>query len=333
METTRWGILSTGWIAAQLAQAMTDQPDAEILAVGSRTQVSADAFGDQWNIPRRYGSYEALANDPDLDVIFIGTPHTFHYENMLLCLNAGKHVLCEKPLTINAAQAEECIALARQKGLFLMEAMWMRFLPAIRALNERLSEGALGEVRLVEADFVIPKPYDPHHRLYDPYLGGGALLDLGVYPISFTHMILGTPDQMLSHAHLGETNVDELATMIFIYNSGKSAVLTTSQRLVHPVEALVVGTEGYARVHSMFFRAQRFSVQIGEEGKEQVFDYPYESNGYIHEVRAVQACLQAGKLESDLMPLDESLAIMQIMDELRSGWGVFYPGVPEYKGG
>jgi predicted dehydrogenase len=333
METIRWGILSTGWIASQLAQAITDQPDAEIAAVGSRTQASADEFGAKWNVPRRYGSYEALANDPDVDVIFIGTPHTFHYENMLLCLNAGKHVLCEKPITINAAQAEECIALARQKGLFLMEAMWTRFIPAILAFNDWLSKGELGEVRLVQADFSIIKPYDPHHRLYDPYLGGGALLDLGVYPVSFAHMILGTPDQMISHAHLGETNVDELATMIFIYNGGQSAVLTTSQRLASPVEALVVGTEGYARVHHQFYRAQRFSVKIGEEGEEQVFDYPYESNGYIHEVRAVQDCLRAGKLESDLMPLDESLTIMRLMDELRAAWGVYYPGEAGYQGG
>jgi dihydrodiol dehydrogenase / D-xylose 1-dehydrogenase (NADP) len=332
METIRWGILSTGWIAGKLAQAMTDQPDAEILAVGSRTQASADAFGDRWDIPRRYGSYEALANDPDVDVIFIGTPHTFHYENMLLCLNAGKHVLCEKPLTINAAQAEECISLARQKGLFLMEAMWMRFLPAIRALNERLGEGDLGDIRLVQANFSIPVAFDPKHRLYDPYLGGGALLDLGIYPISFTHMLLGTPDRMLSHAHLGETGVDELATIIFAYDGGQSAVLTTSQRLVQPVEALVVGTAGYARVHHPFFRGQRFSVKIGPEGEEQVFEHPYESNGYIHEVRAVGDYLRAGKLESDLIPLDESLAIMRLMDELRMAWGVYYPGEAGYQG-
>jgi dihydrodiol dehydrogenase / D-xylose 1-dehydrogenase (NADP) len=333
METIRWGILSTGWIASQLAQAITDQPDAEIAAVGSRTQASADEFGAKWNVPRRYGSYEALANDPDVDVIFIGTPHTFHYENMLLCLNAGKHVLCEKPITINAAQAEECINLARQKGLFLMEAMWMRFLPAIRALNDWLGEGRLGDIRLVQADFSIVVPYNPSHRLYDPYLGGGALLDLGIYPISFTHMILGTPDRMFSHAHLGQTHVDELATMIFAYDGGQSAVLTTSQRLVQPVEARVVGTEGYARVHHPFFKAQRFSVKVGEEGQEQVFDYPYESNGYIHEVRAVGEYLRAGRLESDLMPLDESLAIMRLMDELRAAWGVYYPGEAGYQGG
>jgi predicted dehydrogenase len=312
---------------------MTDQPDAEIVAVGSRTQASADAFGDQWDIPRRYGSYEALANDPDVDVVFIGTPHTFHYENMLLCLNAGKHVLCEKPLTINAAQADECIKLARQKGLFLMEAMWTRFLPAIRAFNDQLSEGMLGEVRLVQTALSLPFPFDPKHRLYDPYLGGGALLDLGIYPISFTHMILGTPDRMLSHAHLGETNVDELATIIFVYEGGQSAALTASQRLVQPVEAVVAGTEGYARVHHRFFQADRFSVRMGREDEEQVFVHPYESNGYIHEVRAVQDCLRAGSLESDLMPLEESLTIMRLMDELRAGWGVVYPGEPGYRGG
>lgn len=324
METIRWGILATGHISDKFAQALTDQPDAVIVAAGSRSQEHADAFGSKWNVPYCYASYEQVVAHPDVDVVYIGTPHSLHSQNMQLALEAGKHVLCEKPFTINAEEARRSIAIARARGLFLMEAMWMRYLPAIRQASQWIREGAIGELRLVEACFAMPIPYDPQHRLYNPDLGGGALLDMGIYPISLAVMLLGLPDTVLSRASMGETGVDELNTTIFGYTNGASAVLISTQRLFKPNEAYIVGTGGYIKIHNRFFRATRLTLDDGE--KELTVERPFESNGYVHQIREVHACLRAGELESSIMPLDESLAIMALMDRIRAQWGLVYPG-------
>jgi predicted dehydrogenase len=324
MQKIRWGFLATGGIAHQVAEDIRRLPDAEIAAVGSRSAASAEAFGARWDIPRRYPSYEALAADPDVDVIYIATPHAFHYENMLLCLNAGKHVLCEKAFTINARQAEECIGLARQKGLFLMEAMWMRFLPAFRQAQEWIAAGKLGEVSLIEANFTIPIPGGSDHRLYDPALGGGALLDLGVYPITFAATLLGMPDQVASHARLGATGVDEFEAIQFRYASGAAAQLSASQVMVKPCEAHVIGERGYLKLYHMFHCSRR--ITFGTRHETQDVELPFEGNGYGYEVEEVHRCLRAGRTESAVVPLDETLAIMRLMDGLRAEWGVVYPG-------
>jgi predicted dehydrogenase len=323
MNKLRWGIMATGGIANKFAQALTDLEDAEILSVASRTQENADAFGNRWNIPRRYASYESLAADPDVEVIYIATPHSHHYENMLLCLGAGKHVLCEKPLTLTAWEASKCINLARQNGVFLMEAMWMRFFPLMTRVRQWVNEGKIGQVHMVQADLYERFDFDPSHRLYDPALGGGALLDLGIYPISFATMLLGIPDHVTSHAHLAPTGVDELDTMIFAYNNGIPALLSTSMKVNKPNEAFIAGTKGYIKVHEVFLLADRLTLHInGEEPQEMSF--PFRSNGMIHEAEHVHECLRTGKLESSIMPLDESLQLMQLMDSLRCEWGVEY---------
>ncbi|MCB0034531.1 MAG: Gfo/Idh/MocA family oxidoreductase [Anaerolineales bacterium] len=324
MQKIRWGIMATGGIAHSLATALQEVEQAQITAVASRTQEKADAFGDQYNIPNRHGSYEALAADPEVDVIYIATPHSHHYDNMKLCLNAGKHVLCEKAFTLDAQQAAECIALAREKKLFLMEAMWMRFFPAISQIRSWLQEGLLGDIRLVQADFCINLPYDPKHRLYNPELGGGALLDLGIYPLSFTTMVLGMPQKTVSHTHLSPTGVDGVDTMMLIYDSGATASLSCSMQINRPKEAYIIGSKGYLKVHDIFFRPDTVTLHL--DGDEPViYEFPFQGNGYPHEVQEVHDCLQAGKLESDIMSLDESLALMKLMDELRAAWGVRYP--------
>jgi predicted dehydrogenase len=308
-----------------MAQALHQVEEAELLAVASRSQAGADEFGDRWRVPRRYASYGALGGDPDVDVVYIATPHSLHHENMLLCLNAGKHVLCEKAFTLNARQAAQCIALARQKRLFLMEAMWMRFFPAMAQVRRWLQAGVIGDVRLLQADFCFHLPFDPGHRLYDPALGGGALLDLGIYPLSLATMVLGFPQRVLGHAHLGRTGVDELDTMLLIYDQGATASLACSMRVYRPREAVIAGTAGTIRVHDIFFRPQRLTLQrLGQE--PETVDVPYRGNGYVHEVEEVQRCLAAGKTESDLMPLDETLGLMRLMDALRRQWSVTYPG-------
>jgi len=325
MEKIRWGILATGGIAHKLAQAISDCEDGTLVAVASRTQARAEQFAQQWEIPKCYATYEALVADPEVDVVYIATPHSFHYDNMLLCLNAGKHVLCEKPLTLNAKQAQVCIALARSKGLFLMEAVWTRFIPAIRQAVQWVQAGAIGKVRLIQADFCINVPFNPAHRLYAPELGGGALLDLGIYPLTFTTLFLGLPASFTSTAHLNEvTGVDELVAMTLRYDNGALAQLSTSQRVALPIEAVIAGSEGSIKVHELFIRPDRLCLhRLGQA--EEVHELPFRSNGYIHEVEEVHQCLRAGRLESGIMPLDETVALMKIMDAMRHGWGFRYP--------
>ncbi len=323
--TFRWGILATGSIAASMAEALQEVAEAEITAVGSRSQAAADDFGDKWNIPRRYSSYEALAADPDIDIIYIATPHSFHYENMLLCLNAGKHVLCEKPLTLNAKEADECINLAREKGLFLMEAVWMRFFPAMAQVRQWAADGTIGHIHFVQADFCIHVPFDPANRLYNPALGGGALLDLGIYPLSLTTMLLGFPQEIVSHTYIGQTGIDETNALTLRYAHNATAHLASSMRLYKPIEATVFGSKGSIQIHPTFLHAQDLTLHINGEEVQKI-SVPYLGNGYVHEVEEVHACLRAGKLESDLMPLSETLRMMQLMDKLRAEWGVMYPG-------
>lgn len=315
MDKIRWGIISTGNIAGQFAKALQLLPDAEIVAVGSRSQESADRFGNEFNIPRRYDSYAKLAADPDVDVVYIGTPHPMHMDDSILCLENGKAVLCEKVLTMNAAEAEKIIAVAREKGLFLMEAMWTRYQPATVKVRELIKSGEIGEVRMLRADFGFRINFNPKHRLFAPELGGGALLDVGIYPISYASMIFGQQPQTISaSARLGETGVDEEAAVQFTYPGDKVAQLACGTRLQTPVVVEIFGTEGRLRVPK-FYSAEKV-ILTKPDGKEQEFNLPHEGSGYRYQAEEVHRCLRAGLLESETMPLDESLAIMRTMDAI-----------------
>jgi len=325
----RWGILSTGAIARQFAQGLTSVPDAELVAVGSRTQAAADRFGDAFRVPRRHASYRAVAEDPDVDVVYIGTPHNLHCENTLMCLEAGKPVLCEKPFAINAAQAERMVALARSKRLFLMEALWTRYLPAMIELRRLLAAGTIGPIRMIEADFGFRPEYDPLGRLYNPDLGGGALLDIGIYPISLTAMLLGLPARMTAIAEIGRTGVDERSAVVLAYPGGELAVLTFSLTTDMPSEILVLGIEGWIRVHGPIYRPEKLTVSLKAAAgarTERVLPLPVTGNGYNYEAAEVMRRLREGALESPGMMLDESLAIMRLMDAIRAQWGLRYPG-------
>lgn len=319
----RWGILGLGNIARQFATGLQALPDAQLVAVGSRTQDKADAFGTQFNAPHRHGSYEALANDPDVDAVYIASPHSAHEEDALLCLNAGKAVLCEKPFTINAAQAERVIAKAREKNLFLMEAMWTRFFPLMYRLREMLAKGVIGEPRMLQADFGFRAGVDPKSRLFNPALGGGGLLDVGVYPISLASMLFGTPALVVGLAHIGETGVDEQAGMVLQYEGGRLAVLSTAARVNTPQDAHILGSEGNIKIPSPWWKPATMTISAG--GKSEDVALPYESNGYQFEAQEVARCLREGRTESDIMPLDETLEIMRTMDSLRAQWGLKYP--------
>lgn len=322
-DTLRWGILGTGAIAHKFATGLTAAPGAQLVAVGSRAQESADTFANTFNIPRRHASYQALAADPQVEAIYIATPHSFHAANSMLCLEAGKAVLCEKPFTINAQQADAVIALARQKRVFLMEAMWTRYLPAIVRLREVVASGVIGEVRMLAADFGFRTDYSEESRLFDPASGGGGLLDVGVYPISLAYMLLGAPAHITSTAHLGATGVDEQAAWLFRYAGGQIAMLSSAIRTNTPYEAVIMGTEGMIRVPD-WWHADTLIVQPAGKPAETLAA-PMAGNGYNYEALEVARCLHAGLLESPIMPLDETRAIMATMDTLRAQWGLKYP--------
>jgi len=321
---TRWGILGTGSIAKQFARGLADTPDAVLQSVGSRAQDSADAFGEAFSIPTRHASYEALANDPDVDAIYVSTPPPFHKDNSILCLRAGKAVLCEKPFTINAAEAKAVVEVARERGVFLMEAMWSRFFPAMQQVKKWLDEGAIGEVRLVNADFGFRAGINPEGRLFNPGLGGGALLDVGIYATSFASFVLGPhPTRIESMAHIGETGVDEQNALILGYENGAMALLSSAIRTSTPHEATIVGTEGTIRIPTHFWRAAKASLKAGDREEEVEFDT--QGNGYNYEAAEVGRCLREGLLESPTMPLDETIALMHVLDAVRAQWGLTYP--------
>lgn len=320
----RWGIIATGNISSQFATALNDTKGAELLACASRSQASADRFGKQFKVARCYEGYNALVADPDVEVVYIGTPHNLHYENMKLCLNAGKHVLCEKPMTLNARETAECIALARSRGLFLMEAVWMRFIPAIRQLKSWVQSGLIGDVQMISADFHFNLPFDANHRLYNPELGGGALLDLGIYPLNFAVNLLGFPEHIDARATLGPTGIDEISVYQLDYANGAKAQLSSGMRVNRPIVAAVYGTLGWIEVPDFFLRPDKLIVHLNDK-KPKTHKIPYRSNGYVHEIDEVHRCLSAGLLESDVLPTSDTQQMMTLFDTLRQQWGVRYP--------
>jgi len=323
MDTIRWGILGLGRIANDFAIGLQAVPGAQLVAVGSRSKEKAQEFGQRYAVPGRYGSYEALAADPNVDVVYVATPHPMHANDALLCLSAGKAVLCEKPFTLNAAQAEKVIALARQKKLFLMEGMWTRFYPIMVKTRELLKNGTIGEPRMVEADFGFRVGWDIESRILNRELGGGALLDVGVYCLSLASMIFGAPAHISGEAHIGETGVDEQAALVLRYPKGQLATLFVAVRTNTPQAAYIGGTEGCIQIHSPWWCPTAMTVARGSQRENVAL--PRESNGFNYEIAAVMRCLREGRLESEVLPLDETLSIMRTMDALRAQWGLKYP--------
>lgn len=324
MSKIQWGILGTGKIAQKFAASLQAVPGAELRAVGSRTRESSEKFGAMFQVPNLHSSYESLASDPAVDVIYVATPHPMHAENSLMCLQAGKAVLCEKPFTVNAKEAERVIQEARARGLFLMEAMWTRFFPLMRQVVEWVQEGTLGDIRMVSADFGFRATFNPDGRLFNPRLGGGALLDIGIYPVSFAHLILGKPDRIMSAAHLGATGIDENNAILFHYPQGELAMLSSSLQVYTPHEASIIGTKGRLTIRDPWWQPKHLTLWL-EEKEPQDYEFPKENNGMNYEATEVVRCLKEGKQESDIMTLQESLEIMRTLDEIRSQWGLVYP--------
>lgn len=320
----RWGILGPGNIARQFAKGLQSAPDGQLVAIGSRNQERANAFADEFGAPNRHASYEALAADPDLDAIYVATPHPYHKDNAILCLEAGKAVLCEKPFTINAVEAREVVDTARAKGVFLMEAMWTRYLPVIVQVRQWIAEGAIGEPRLVSADFGFRAGINPEGRLFNLALGGGALLDVGIYVVSFAAMVLGAqPEHIASAAHIGKTGVDEQTGILLRYSGGALATLQCAVRASTPHEARIVGTEGTISIDPSWWKGENATLATGD--REERIELPLAGNGYNYEAQEVARCLDEGLLESPIMPLDETVALMRILDTVRSQIGLKYP--------
>jgi predicted dehydrogenase len=314
-EPLRWGVIGTGFIAEIFATDLALTDSGHVVAVGSRSRETADKFADRFGIPNRHGDYESLVADPEVDAVYVATPHPMHHANTMLALRAGKPALVEKAFTMNAGEARDLVNTARDAGLFLMEGMWTRFLPHVAEIRRLISEGALGDLVSVSADHGQWFAEDPGFRLFAPELGGGALLDLGVYPVSFASMILGTPDRVVTLIDPAFTGVDGQTSMLFGYPSGAQAILTCTSGAKSPTRAAIVGTGGRIEIDGDFYAPTSFTL-IPRDGEPTRYERPREGHGIRFEADEVARCLAGGLLESPLMPLAESISIMETMDQV-----------------
>ncbi len=323
-DKIRWGILATGWIA-ELFVTDLQLTGHSVTAVGSRTAASAERFAKAFNIPKAHASYAALAADPNVDIIYIATPHPQHVTAAKLALNAGKHILVEKPFTLNASEAQEITTLARAKGLLVLEAMWTRFLPHMHRIRAIIAAGTIGEVRSITADHRQKLSDDPKHRLNDLALGGGALLDLGIYPISFTWDILGKPDSMHASATFRATGADAQVATIFHYASGAIATTLSSSDSAGPNRACVVGTKGRIEIDRVWYEPTSFRVYASDNTLLETFNQPRIGRGMQYQAEEAEALIAAGKTASALLPPEQTVQIMQTLDSLRAQIGLKYP--------
>ena len=323
IRKTYWGIAGTG-IANSFVKGLKLVENAEIVAVASIRKQDADKFGQSHNIPITYGNFKELAENPKIDVVYVAVPHVFHMDLAMMFLQAGKAVLCEKPLTVNAEQAVRLISCAREKKIFLMEAMWTRFFPLIRKLGEWIDSGVLGEVKVVKAEFGFCADRNPEGRLLNPNLAGGSLLDVGIYPLEFSSLVFKTePNQILSLMDIGETGVDRQCGMLLGYEKGQMALLASSICSQFPDNAYIYGTNGYIHIPN-YWHPNSAAIYLNE--KEPTYhEFRTEGNGYNFEAEEVMRCLMEGEHESRIMPLDESLSVVKTMDKIRKQSGLKYP--------
>jgi len=321
--TIRWGILGTGFIAGLQTQDLKDN-GFTVQAVGSRSTESSRAFAEQHGVATAHGSYEELVADPLIDVVYIATPHPFHRDNALLALNAGKHVLVEKSFTMNAREAQEIVDLAESKGLVALEAMWTRFLPHMIRLREIIQEGTIGEVRKVVASHNQSLPQDPAHRLNDPALGGGALLDLGIYPVSFAFDILGSPVTIKASASMSATGVDRQTAAIFEYANGAQALVDCELDAASANRAMVIGTQGWIDIEHTWYNPVPFTVHAVDGTVVERYDQPVNSRGMQYQAAELERLVRTGATSGTILPPSETVDIMAAMDEIRRQTGLSY---------
>jgi dihydrodiol dehydrogenase / D-xylose 1-dehydrogenase (NADP) len=318
----RFGILGAGKIAEGLVRAMS-VTDGEVYAIASRSLEKAEAFKQRYQLEQAYGSYEALVNDPKVDCVYIATPHSLHAEQMVLALNANKAVLCEKAFTLNASQAKAIAKLAHAKRRFVMEAMWTRFLPTIQALQKQVQSGVIGDVIKVDATLAFGHSYDPESRLYHPALGGGALLDLGVYTVTLANLFMGRPNDYLVRFNMDAYGVDQEESLVALYPD-RGAFLFSSFKETRTNDAFVIGTKGWIKIEG-FHRTEKAYIYRHDGTLIQEIHHPHQENGLEYEIQEVIQCLRQGKLESDVMPLKETISIMEQLDAIRKKMNLIYP--------
>ena len=324
-EPMKWGILSTGGIADQFTRDVLRLPDHRIAAVGSRDLARANEFADRFAIKKRHGNYQDLFNDPDVDAIYVATHHPLHARDTIAALEAGKPVLCEKPFAMSYAETKAMVDTARKKNLLLMEAMWARYLPHMIRIREIIASGVLGEIVSVRADHGQWFRLDPEFRLFKPELGGGALFDLGVYPISFAHMVLGSPEKITARSTKAFTGVDGQTSIIMEYKSGAHAILNATNLAATPNRALIIGRDARIEIDRTYYAPTTFRVINHKDEIIDGWDKKYVGHGLREEAIEFARCLRAGEKESPMMPLDETLAVMASIDEVKKQIGLEFP--------
>jgi len=323
MTKINWAIIAPGNIAKKFATALQGVQNVNLYSVASRNLSRAQEFARDYGFETVAESYEILIADPRVDVIYIASPHTLHVEQSIACLNAGKSVLCEKPMSINAADAKRVFDAARVNNVFYMEAVWTRFMPMLDKARELIDGDSIGEIQTVQASFGIDVPFSPKHRLHNPQLAGGALLDVGIYTITFAQWLMQTPPvQVSALSQLGKTGVDERTGVILRYPGGQVATLNSAITSRSNHEAWIFGSKGSIQMSS-FWQCQEMILHAN--GSSERFNMPHRINGYEGEIEEVNRCLNEGKIQSDIFPWSESLTVMEIMDEARSQIGLRYP--------
>lgn len=323
MKTIRWGILATGGIAHTFADtAVHLGGEIAMAAVASRSMDKAKAFAAQYGIPKAYGSYEEMVKDPDIDIVYVATPHNLHAEDMESCLAHGKHVLCEKPFTVNAGEARRIYDLAREEGLLVLEAFWTKFIPIYRRVERLLADGVIGDIHLVKAQYGYVA--DRSVWRMNPALAGGALLDIGVYNLGFASMVLGYhPVEIKTMVHMSDTGVDECSSVLLQYEKGALAECTTAFGTYIPTIGTIYGSKG--RIHIPDFKNPQRVEIIMNDGSTSVIEQKFDYNGYEYQMREAVACLVKGRIQSEIMTPAQSIAVMEIMDRIRGIWGLRYP--------
>jgi predicted dehydrogenase len=324
-RTARWGILGTGGIARQFTSDLL-LTGHQVTAVGSRTKESAERFAAEYNLPAAHASYEALVADPSVDIVYVATPHPFHYPNTRLALDAGKHVLVEKPFTLNAVQAQQLVSLAADKNLLVLEAMWTRWLPHMVRLREIVAAGTIGELRSMTAAHTQKLPDDPGHRLNALELGGGALLDLGIYPVSFASQLFGAPELIQATATFKQTGADAQVATIFRYAGGQIATTYSASTTAGPNVAVVLGTEGRIDINSVWYQASGFRVYDSAGTLLEDVQPLVEGRGMQFQAAEAERLVGEGRIASDILPPQETVTIMATLDEIRQRIGLRYPG-------
>lgn len=324
-HTIKWGILGTGWIARKFADGLKHVPNAALYAVSSRNKDTADRFAREYGIAVAYGSYKEMAMDADIDVVYIATPHNLHCENTLLCLNNGRNVLCEKPFAVNGKEVRQMIDKAKEKKVFLMEALWSKFLPHIIKTKELIAQGAIGEVKFMKCDFGIHTPFDPNHRHYNRELIGGSLLDIGIYPVFLSTYLFGQPKSFKAMAGIGPTQVDYNCSMAFQYENELISVMYSSVVAKTDVIAEIYGTKGKIIFDEWWFTPVNAYI-VDHSGKKEKIPVDSIGNGYNYEAIEVGKCLREGKTQSDIMSWNDSIQLIDLLDAIRKECNITYPG-------